>query len=60
MDSVDPGCNLRRGADCRYRGGHRPEVVSSIDGDLLGVGDRRQLKSECYLVPSLVVTVYVG
>lgn len=60
MDSVDPGCNLRRGADCRYHGGHRPEVVSSRGGDLLGFVDKRQLKSECYPGSSLVVTVYVS
>lgn len=40
MDFVDPGCNLRRGADCRYHGGHRPEVVSSRGGDLLGFVDK--------------------
>lgn len=60
MDFVDPGCNLRRGADYRYRGGHRPEVVSSRDGDLLGFVDKRHLKTECYPGSSLVVTVYVG
>jgi hypothetical protein len=45
MDVVDPGCNLRRGADYRYRGGHLPEVVSSRDDDLLGFGGKRQLNS---------------